>query len=97
MHRCRVWESHADPEIQRVSKPGPEPVYPAYVVSESDKGVNDIRVVAVATPKSTPDQVEDIFRRLLGSAAAPTLVPATVPEPPAVERLLQRLVKETKG
>ena len=26
--RCRVWESHADPEIQRVSKPSPEPTYP---------------------------------------------------------------------
>ena len=24
--RCRVWESHADPEIRRVSKPGPEPI-----------------------------------------------------------------------
>ena len=33
--RCRVWESHADPEIRRVRKPGPEPVYPAYVVGES--------------------------------------------------------------
>ena len=27
--RCRVWESHADPEIRRVSKPGPESIYPA--------------------------------------------------------------------
>ena len=25
--RCRVWESHAHPEIRRVSKPGPEPIY----------------------------------------------------------------------
>ena len=32
MDRCRVWESHADPEIRRVSKLGPEPVYPVYVV-----------------------------------------------------------------
>ena len=31
--QCRVWESHADPYIRRVSKPIPEPVYPAYVVS----------------------------------------------------------------
>ena len=30
--RCRVWESHADPDIRRVCKPGPEPIYPAYVV-----------------------------------------------------------------
>ena len=48
--RCRVWESHADPDIRRVSKPGYEPVYPAYVVSESDKGVDDLCVAAVATP-----------------------------------------------
>ena len=73
-----------------VSKPVPEPVYPAYVVSKSDKGVDDLRVAAVATPQSTPDQMEILFRRLLASAAAPTLVPAQVPEPPAVERLLQR-------
>ena len=94
--RCRVWESHADPETRRVSKPGLEPVYPAYVVSESDKGVDDLRVVAVATPQSKPDQVDIFFRRLLASAAAPTPVPTLVPEPPAVERLLQRLVAETK-
>ena len=85
MYRCLVWESHADPEIRRVCKPGPEPVYPACVVSESDKGVDDQRVAAVATPQSTPDQVEFFFRRLLAGAAAPT-----------VERLLQRLVAETK-
>ena len=92
--RCRMWESYADPEIRRVSKPGPEPVYPAYVVSESDKGVDDLRLAAVATPQSTPDQLEILFRRLL--AAAPTPVPAPVPETPAVERLLQCLVAETK-
>ena len=60
--RCRVWESHVDPEIRRVSKPGPEPVYPAYVVSDSDKGVDDLHVAAVTTPQSTPDQVEILFR-----------------------------------
>ena len=26
-----VWKRHADPEIRRVSKPGPDPIYPAYV------------------------------------------------------------------
>ena len=57
--RCRVWESHGDPEIRRVSKPGPEPIYPAYVVGDSDKVVEEIRVAAVTKPKSTPDQVED--------------------------------------
>ena len=63
--------------IQRSSKPGPEPVYLAHVVSDSDKGVDDLRVVAVATPQSTPDQVEIILRRLLASAAAQTPVPSS--------------------
>ena len=81
-----MWERHADPEIRRVSKPGPETVYPTYVVGDSDKGVDDLHVA-----------VEILFRRLLASsAAAPTPVPAPVPEPPAMERLLQRLVAETK-
>ena len=33
--RCRVWESHADPAVRRVSKPNPDPIYPAYVVGDS--------------------------------------------------------------
>ena len=28
MDRCRVWESHTDPEVRRISKPVPEPAYP---------------------------------------------------------------------
>ena len=48
VYRCRVWESDADPEIRRVSSPGAEPIYPAYVVSDSDKVV-----VAVTKPKSS--------------------------------------------
>ena len=54
--RCRVWESHADPEIRRISKPGLHPIYPAYVISDSDKVVDEIRVAAVTKPKSTMDQ-----------------------------------------
>ena len=30
--RCRVWESHSDLAVRRVSKPSPDPIYPAYVV-----------------------------------------------------------------
>ena len=43
-------------------------------------------------PKSPPDQVEDLLRRLLTSMAPP--VP--VPEVPMVEKLLQRLVAENQ-
>ena len=60
VYRCRVWESHADPEIRRASKPGPEPIYPAYVVGDSDNVVEEIRVAAVTKPKSTPEQVDDL-------------------------------------
>ena len=87
--RCRVWESHADPEIRRVSKPGPEPIYPAYLVGDSDKGVEEIRVTAVTKPKSTLDRVE-------AGAAAPAPVPAPFPEVLVVEKLLQRLVAESQ-
>ena len=31
--RCRMWESHADSDNRRVSKPGPDPTFPTYVVS----------------------------------------------------------------
>ena len=92
MDRCRVWESHADPEIRRVSKPGPEPIYPAYVVGDSE----EIRVAAVTKPKSPPDQVEDLLRRLLAGVAPLAPVPTPVPEVPMVEKLLQRLVAETQ-
>ena len=94
--RFIVWESHADPEIRRVSKPGPEPIYPAYFVGDSDNVVEEIRVVVVTKPKSPPDQVEDLLRRLLAGHGSPAPVPAPVPEVPMVEKLLQRLVAETQ-
>ena len=96
LDRCRVWESHADPEIRRVSKPGPDPIYPAYVISDSDKVVDDIQVAAVTKPKSTTDQMEELLRRLPMGVTTPVPVPAPVPEVPVVEKLLQRLVTETQ-
>ena len=51
--RCRVWESHADPEIRRISKPNPEPTYPIYAVNESEHGAEAVRVVTPATPAPT--------------------------------------------
>ena len=94
--RCRVWKSHADPEIRRVSKSGAELIYPAYVVGYSDSVDEEIRVAAVTKPKSIPDQVEDMLRRLLTGMASPALVPAPAPEVPMVEKLLQHLVAEVQ-
>ena len=82
VYRCRVWESHADPEIRRISKPSPDPIY---VVGDSDYIGETIRVVAVTKPKSNPDQLADMLRRLVASMTAPVLVPAPVPEVPKVE------------
>ena len=53
-------------------------------------------MAGVTKSKSMPDQVEDLFRRLLAGVAAPAPVPAPVPEGPAVEKLLQSLVAETQ-
>ena len=63
-------------EIKRVSKSGPDPIYPTYVVGDSDTTVEDIRVAAVSRPQSTPDQVEHLFRQLLAKAAVPIPVAA---------------------
>ena len=56
--RCRMWESYTDPDIVTVSKPGSDPIYPAYVIGDSDKAVEEIRVLAVTKQKSTSDQME---------------------------------------
>ena len=45
--RCRVWESHADPAVRRVSKPSPDLTYPAYVVGDADRNSESTRVAAV--------------------------------------------------
>ena len=91
--RCRVWESHADPAVRRVSKPSPDPIYPAYVVGNSDNISETTRVAAVTRLKSGPDQLEDLLRRLLTAVDTP----APMPEVPVVEKLLQCLVAETQS
>ena len=58
---CRVWESHADPAVSQVSKPRPDPIFPAYVVGDSDNISKTTRVAAVTGPKSGPDQLEDLL------------------------------------
>ena len=73
--RCRVWESHADPAVRRVSKPSPDPIYPAYVVGDSDSISETTRVAAVTRPRSGPDQLEDLLRRLLMAVDTPAPIP----------------------
>ena len=59
MDRCRIWESHADPAVRRVSKPSPDQIYPAYEVGDSDSISETTRVAAVTQPRSGPHQLED--------------------------------------
>ena len=93
--RCRVWESHADSDVRRISKPGPDRAFPTYVVSDSERGTGDQMVAAVTTSQSTPDQLETLLRRLLAGPAVPA--PPPKPEPPTVEQLLQRLLAGTRS
>ena len=89
--RCHVWESHADPVIHRVSKPSPDPMYPTYAIGDADNNIETTRVAAVTGQRSSPNQLEDLLRRVLTTAEP--LAPK--PEVPDVEKLLQQLVRET--
>ena len=73
--RCRVWESHADPEVRRISKPLPEPVYPTYVVEQPDYETEPVCVVTVNKPNSPVDQSEELLKKLLA------VLTQTVPPP----------------
>ena len=93
--RCHVWESHADSAVRRVSKPSPDPMYPAYAVGDADNNIETIRVAAVTGQRSSPNQLEDLLRRVLTIAEPPA--PKPKPEVPDVEKLLQQLVRETQS
>ena len=79
---CHIWKCHADTAARRVSKPSPDPIYPAYVVGDSDNISETTRVAAVTRLKSGPDQLEDLLRRLLTAVDTP----APIPEVPGVEK-----------
>ena len=91
--RCRVWESHAYPSNHRLTKPSPDPIYPAYVVGEADYNTEATRVAEVNGQNSKPYQLEDLLRRVRTTVEPP----ATKPEVPDVEKLLQQLVRETQS
>ena len=78
--------------FRQVSKPSPDQTYPAYVVGDSDSISETTRVTAVNRPRPGPDQLEHLLRRLLLSMDTP----APIPEVPPVEKLLQRLVTQSR-
>ena len=79
MDRCRVWESHADPEVRRISKPMPEPVYPTYVVEQPDYETEPVCVVTVNKPINPIDQSEDLLKKLLTVLTPTVSVPRRGP------------------
>ena len=62
-------------------------------MGDSDSISETTQVSAVTRPRSGPDQLEDLLRRLLMAVDTP----APIPEVPPVEKLLQRLVTETQS
>ena len=93
MDRCRIWESHADPAVRRVSKPSTDLTYPTYVVGDADRNSENTRVAAVTRQRLGTTQLEDLLRRFLTTIESP----APTPEVQTVEKLLQRLVMETQS
>ena len=53
--RCRVWESHADPEARRFSKLEPERALPINTVDEPGCRLDDRMVAAVTIPPAVLD------------------------------------------
>ena len=93
--RCRVWESHGNTEVRRVSKPMPEPVYPTYVVEQPDYETEPVCVVTVNKPNSQVDQSEELLKKLL-EVLTPTAPPlARAPDVTPLEKLVQLLLSET--
>ena len=77
--RCRVWESHGDPEVRRVSTPMPEPVYPTYLVEQPDYETNPVCVVTVNKPNSPVDQSEELLKKVLAVLTMTATAPGEGP------------------
>ena len=84
--RCRVWESHADPEVRRISKPMPEPAYPTYVAKQPDYETEPVCVV---------DQSEELLKKLLAVLTPTVPPPARAPDLSSMDKLVQLLLSET--
>ena len=67
---CRVWESHANPIVRRMTKPTPAMTYPTYAVGDADKDREVIKVDAVTGVRSD----QNLLRRIVSAVErlAPT-------------------------
>ena len=89
--RCRVWESHTEPSVRRVSRPTPEPVYPAYMIKKPEYEDEPVRTVTVNRPESSVDQSKELLKKLLAILTPVVPAPARVPEPSSMDKLVQLL------
>ena len=92
--RCRVWESHSDSSVRRVSKPMPELAYPAYVVKKSDYDSDPVRTVTVNGPESSVDDSSELLRKLVAILTPVAPAPARAPEPSVMDKLVQLLMEK---
>ena len=83
--RCRVWESHADPAVRRVSKSSPDPI----VVGDSDNISETTRVAAVTRPRSGPDQLEKLLQCLVAETQSRPSPVVSPPESVRLEKMLR--------
>ena len=88
--RCRVWESHADPMVHRMTKPTPDMAYPTYAVGDADKDIEVVKVAAVTGLRSDQNQLQDLLRWIVSAVERPT--PA--PEMSDIRKMLLQLTRE---
>ena len=93
--RCRVWESHANSDTPRISKPGRDRTLPIYTVDALSEAMDDRVVSSVTTTQPEPDQLETLLRRLLSSPVVPS--PPPEPVPSVLEQVLQSLLTEAQA
>ena len=79
LDRFQVWERHAYSEVRRVSKPGPDPAFPTYVVGErsamrlaSVPANEDVRIAGSVSPTGVADCVEGVGLPMIAGTTLPT-------------------------
>ena len=78
--QCQVWESHADTDVRRASKPGP------------DRLLASTAAKPAPTPKPEPPAVDQLLRRLMSVTQARQPAPAAATRSAGLETLLQNLL-----
>ena len=78
------------PAVCRMSKPTPDPTYPAYAVGATDSDNEVNRMAAGTGLKSYQNQLTDLLRRVISTVER--LTPK--PEISDMAKLLQQLVRE---